>query len=147
MKKEIYLDMDGTFVDLYGVENWLFDLVNGYPRPYIEAKPLCSLCWLSRTIHELQNAGFKVGIISWTAKNSSRAYEYQVIDAKTQWLKKHLPTVDFDYIHIVSYGTPKETLGTGYLFDDEEPNRQAWNGIAFDEKDLIKTLRKLLKEV
>ena len=147
MIKKVFLDMDGTFVDLYGVENWLFDLVNGYTRPYIEAKPLCSLCWLARTIHDLQRAGFEVGIISWTAKNSSRAYAYQVEDAKREWLKKHLPSVEFDYIHIVDYGTPKQNYGCGYLFDDEEPNRQAWNGVAFDEKDLIKTLRQLLKEV
>ena len=32
-KMKIYLDMDGTIADLYGVENWLENLVNYNDRP------------------------------------------------------------------------------------------------------------------
>ena len=44
--------------------------------------------------------------------------------------------VKFDEIIIVPYGTPKETLSTGILFDDEERNRNEWKGLAVDAKFL-----------
>lgn len=142
--KKIFLDMDGTFVDLYGVENWLPDLIAGCPRPYQVAKPLCSMCWLARTIHELQAVGYEVGVISWTAKNATQEYNELVRQAKLEWLAEHLPSVRFDSIQIIEYGTPKSICGCGYLFDDEERNRQEWDGVAFDVIDLIKTLRGLI---
>jgi hypothetical protein len=67
-----------------------------------------------------------------------------VKQAKFEWLKKHLPSVEWNEIHIVAYGTPKSTCGTGFLFDDELKNRNEWGEGAFDEKDLIKNLRKFL---
>ena len=69
--KTIYLDCDGTWIDLYGVDGWLEYLNNFDPTPYIMAKPLVNLTWLARTIHELQNQGYKIGIISWLAKFST----------------------------------------------------------------------------
>ena len=38
--KVINFDMDGCIVDLYGVDNWLNDLINSNPRPYAIANPL-----------------------------------------------------------------------------------------------------------
>jgi hypothetical protein len=49
--------------------------------------------------------------------------------------------VTFDNVHIVKYGTPKTWLEKGILFDDEEHNRKEWEGIAFNEVDLIKKMR------
>ena len=143
-EKKIYLDCDGTWIDLYGVDGWLDDLINYNPRPYIEAKPLVHLATLARTIHELQRAGYSVGIISWLSKNSTAEYDKMVTNAKLEWLAKHMPSVEWNEIHIVSYGTPKSTCGCGILFDDEENNRNEWNGLAFSEKNLIKKLRTLL---
>ena len=140
----IYLDCDGTWIDLYGVENWLEDLQSYNPRPYIEAKPLVNLSWLARTIHELQAKGIKVGIISWLAKNSTKEYDEQVTQAKLNWFCSHIPSVTFDEIHIIKYGTPKSSCGTGILFDDEEKNRLEWNGISYSEKNLIKVMRSIL---
>ena len=37
--RTIWFDLDGTLVDLYGVEGWLEDLTNHNERPYREAKP------------------------------------------------------------------------------------------------------------
>lgn len=141
----VYLDCDGTWIDLYGVDNWLNKLIAEDPTPYIEAKPLVSLIWLARTIHELQKAGYGVGVISWLSKDCSNEYAQKITEAKLQWFKSHLPSVRFDEIHIIPYGTPKSTCGTGYLFDDEEANRKEWIGKAFSEIDLIKNLRSLLK--
>lgn len=143
----IYLDCDGTWIDLYGVENWLDYLLRDDVFPYANAKPLVNLSLLARTIHQLQGKGVKVGIISWLSKNGNDAYNAAVTEAKLQWFKRHIPSVVFDEIHIVKYGTPKSTCATqanAILFDDEEKNRNEWSGKAFDEKDLIKNLRKIL---
>lgn len=142
--KWIWLDCDGTWIDLYGVPNWLNMLINNDPTPYAIAKPLVNLAWLARTIHELQAKGIKVGIISWLSKNSTKEYDKMVKETKLAYFKKHLPSVEFDAIYIIPYGTPKSTCGKGILFDDEEYNRQEWNGMAFDEKNLIHTLRQIL---
>ena len=144
MTKIINLDCDGTFINLYGVNGWLDDLINEDVRPYREAKPLVNLVWFARTIHELQNKGWKVNIISWTAKNGTEEYNARVKQTKLEWFETHIPSVKFDNIFIVDYGTPKTSLAKGILFDDEEHNRNEWNGIALDEKDLIKKMRAFL---
>ena len=124
MTKIINLDCDGTFINLYGVNGWLDDLINEDVRPYREAKPLVNLVWFARTIHEEYNARVK--------------------QTKLEWFETHIPSVKFDNVYIVDYGTPKTSLAKGILFDDEEHNRNEWNGIAFDEKDLIKKMRAFL---
>ena len=146
-EKWIWFDCDGTWIDLYGVEGWLDMLINSNPTPYAIAKPLVNLSWFARTIHELQSKGFKIGIVSWLAKNSSIDYDKKVTETKLNYFKKHLPSVEFDEICIIPYGTPKSTCGCGILFDDEKQNREEWRGIAFDEKDLILTLREILKNL
>ena len=143
----IYLDCDGTWIDLYGVENWLEYLRNENTFPYEIAKPLVNLSLLARTIHQLQAKGIKVGIISWLCKDGKKEYNTAVTKAKLDWFKRHMPSVIFDEIHIIKYGTSKSSCATqtnAILFDDEEKNRNEWKGKAFDEKDLIKNLRAIL---
>ena len=144
MVKVINLDCDGTWIDLYGVDGWLDDLQNLRTRPYIEAKPLVNLSVLARVLNQLQREGWTLNIISWTAKNPDKAFHNAVIKAKKAWLKKHIPSVKWNNVFIVPYGTPKHSLANGLLFDDEEQNRKAWGEGAYTEKDLIKTLRALL---
>lgn len=144
MEKKIYLDCDGTWINFYGVQGWLSDLENHSTRPYEVAKPLVNLSYLARTIHQLQRNGYKVGIISWTSKSGDADYHEAVKEAKMRWLKQHMPSVVWDEIHIIRYGTPKSLCGNGYLFDDEERNREEWGEGAYDEKDLIKNLRSFL---
>ena len=148
MEKKIYFDCDGTFVDLYGVENWLDYLINSNPYPYMVAKPLVNLSHMARLIHKAQKEGYKVGIISWLSKSGNEEYDKLVTTAKNEWLKKHLPSVTFDEIHIVKYGTSKASLGNGILFDDEEKNRKEWeekSGEAYDVTDMLLTLRNILR--
>ena len=148
MEKKIYFDCDGTFVDLYGVENWLDYLISSNPYPYMVAKPLVNLSHMARLIHKAQKEGYKVGIISWLSKSGSEEYDRLVTTAKNEWLKRHLPSVTFDEIHIVKYGTSKASLGKGILFDDEEKNRKEWeekSGEAYDVTDMLLTLRKILR--
>lgn len=143
----IYLDCDGTWIDLYGVDNWLEYLQTENPYPYIHAKPLVNLSLLARTIHKLQANDIKVGIISWLSKSGSDTYNQAVTQAKLNYFNKHLPSVHFDEIHIIQYGTPKSTCASqnnAILFDDEKKNRDEWKGVAYDEKDLIAQLKKIL---
>lgn len=144
MNTTIFFDMDGTIADLYGVENWLEYLINADALPYEVAKPLLRLSTLARLLNQLQRQGYKLGIISWLAKNSDLEYDEKVTTAKRKWLKKHLSSVAFDEIHIVKYGTPKQNFAkTEYdiLFDDELKNRNEWTGKAYDVNDIINILK------
>ena len=143
MIKEINFDMDGTIADLYGVEDWLEYLMNKDATPYIIAKPLLNLSALARIINRLQRNGYKICVISWLSKNSNDDYDKKVTAAKILWLKRHLPSVNWDRISIVAYGTPKQTIGEGILFDDEEKNRELWQGEAYDVNNIIEILKGL----
>ena len=74
----IYFDMDGTIADLYGVENWLNDLINSNTRPYDEAKPLINFSALARQIHKMQKIGFTFGIVSWLSKSGTEEYNVHI---------------------------------------------------------------------
>lgn len=141
--RTINLDMDGTFVDLYGVDRWLDDILARNTRPYEVAEPLVNLSALARVLNNKQRKGYQINIISWTAKNAPTEYNHRVAQAKLNWLAKRLPSVKFDNISIVDYGTPKSLCGVGILFDDEEPNRNEWKGEAYDVDNLIEKIKKL----
>ena len=140
MKKKIYFDMDGTIADLYGVQGWLEDLIAGETRPYAEAKPMVNMNRLAHRLNLLQKAGYEIGIISWLSKNGTKEYGKAVAEVKKTWLKKHLATVEWNEIHIVAYGVPKETIGKGILFDDELRNRVNWGEGAYEPKDIFEIL-------
>lgn len=143
MKNTIYFDMDGTIANLYGVNGWLDDLINENPRPYKDAEPLLNFRVFAKELHKVQQKGYKIGIISWLSKTGTDEYNKVVTETKEKWLKKHLPSVKFDEIHIIKYGTPKSTCGNGILFDDEEPNRKEWKGKAYNVDDIIGVMRSL----
>ena len=132
--------MDGTIADLYGVEGWLEHLINGNPFPYANAKPMVNMSRLARRLNILQKEGNEICVISWLSKTSTAEYDELVTRAKLAWLEKHLASVRFDEIHIVAYGTPKQSLGCGILFDDEEPNRTAWGKGAYTPDKIFEVL-------
>lgn len=148
MKRVIWFDMDGVLAGLYDVENWL-DMLRAFnPAPYKLAKPLVNLSQLARKLNQLQRAGYQIGIISWLSKTSTPEYDEAVTAAKLGWLKKHLASVHFDTIHIVSYGVNKwEVCGAGILFDDEDKNRDTWQGEAYHPNMMMDVLNKLMKGV
>lgn len=151
--KALYFDMDGTLADFYGVPNWLDCLMNGDSFPYEVAKPLLNFSALARKLHTLQREGWTIGIISWLAKNNTSDFDTRVTIAKENWLKKHLPSVTFDEIHIVPYGTPKSSIckiKNGILFDDETHNLIEWQrsgGVAFTPECILYALTALRKAV
>ena len=142
----IYFDMDGTIADLYGVAGWL-EMLNAFdPTPYAEAVPLLRLCSLARVLNRLQREGYKIGIVSWLSKANNAEYNEAVTAAKIEWINRHLPSVNFDEIKIVPYGTPKASVvndPSGILFDDEENNRINWAGTAYDVHNIIEVLKGL----
>lgn len=143
MKKIINFDMDGTIADLYGVDNWLSKLRASDPSPYIEAKPLLNLSTLARRLNKLLREGYEIRVISWTSMNATPAYNEAVETAKREWLKAHLPSVNFTAIEIVDYGTPKHEISEGILFDDNAEIRADWGEGAFDVDDILGVLKGL----
>ena len=144
----IWFDMDGTIANLYGVENWLPMLRASDPTPYAIAKPLLRLSALAYMLNKLRAKGYEVGVLSWLSKTGTPEYNAEVTAAKYAWLREHLPSVDFDEIVIIPYGTPKENYkrtDADILFDDEERNRTNWNGNAYTEKEIMEVLKALAK--
>lgn len=140
----IWFDMDGTIADLYAVNGWLDDIIAENTRPYECAKVLHNMAHLARLLNKAQKNGHEIGIISWTAKNGKPEYNRAVEMAKKAWLKKHLPSVHWDEIKVVEYGTNKYmACGGGILFDDEIGNREIWGKGAHEPKEIIEILKKI----
>lgn len=141
--KQINFDMDGTLVDFYRVSAWLGYLMQEDTYPYEAAEPLVNVKQLADEINRLQLLGWEINIISWASKNASKEYAARIRRAKIEWLRKYLPQVKFDHIHVIKYGTPKYRYAKGILFDDEFDNRNKWNGVAFDETEILNVLSKI----
>ena len=141
---KICFDMDGTIANLYGVEGWLDCLIAEDVKPYREAKVLLNMNTLARLLNKAQRKGHEIVSISWTSKNGSDKYNKAVEEVKRAWLRKHLASVKFDEIHVVKYGTNKANFAKSendILFDDEENNRKAWTGKAYDVNNILEVLK------
>lgn len=145
----ISFDMDGTLNSFYSVANWLDYLMNEDATPYLIAQPRINFSLLARYLNKLQKQGYKIQIISWLCKNGSFEFNERTKEVKQKWLKKHLPSVHWDSIKIIEYGSPKNQYcysSNDILFDDEKQNVNLWNtkGKAFDEKNILEILQNLL---
>lgn len=140
----INFDMDGTIADLYGVENWLPMLMAHDETPYAIAEPLLRLNTLARMLNRLQREGYDLAVLTWLADNATPDYNERVAQAKLDWLAKHLPSVQWDRITIIEFGTPKNNYcenENDILFDDDPYHRANWDGQAFDVDDIIGVLK------
>ncbi len=143
---KIWFDMDGTIANLYGVTDWLSMLQAGDPTPYVIARPLVNLSRLARYLNRLQKMGHEIGVISWLSKNSTPEYDAMVSGAKMFWLGRHLPSVKWNEIKIVSYGTNKwQECREGILFDDEAPNRNSWQDNSYEPEQIFEILAEFVK--
>lgn len=136
----IYLDLDGTIADLYGFNDWLTYLQNERTEPYTEAGLLVDGEQLCKFLAAGKAAGVLFGVISWGAKNASKDYQKAIRRAKVAWLKKNNLLEHFCELHIVRYGTPKNSVAknrTGVLIDDE---LQRWNVEKLVDADIFRSI-------
>lgn len=147
--RTIWFDMDGTIADLYGVTDWLSKLRSYDESPYDEAKPMLNFSLLARYLNQLRTRGYKIGIISWLAKDSTATYDLVVEISKRDWLQNHLPSVYWDDIHITNFGLSKNTWmreTDDILFDDNEAIRNEWIGDAYPPDQILSVLKELLRK-
>jgi hypothetical protein len=130
MNKVLVFDMDGTLVDLYGVENWLEQLRSFNPRPYVVAKPLYDMKVLKSLLEVLKANGWKIVITSWLSKETTPLYDEMVRVSKKYWLDSY--SFPYDELHFVKYGTTKANCtrklgGYQIIVDDNEKVRKGWH--------------------
>lgn len=149
-KLTIWLDMDGTIADLYGVDNWLENLQSENVEPYKKAKTLYNENELADLFRELSKK-FNLGIISWAAKNASADYLTKIRKSKIEWLKNKGLLNFLDMVYITEYGRNKSDFckmfsESGILVDDDDKNLQEWElGDIYDAKvNIITQLKTLL---
>ena len=149
MNKTLVFDMDGTIANLYKVENWLEDLRSYNPRPYIVAEPMYDMMELAELLNELKEIGYRIAVTSWLSKESTKAYDDLVRQAKKDWLAKY--NFPYDEIHLVAYGTTKANCtrkngGFQILVDDNAKVRKGWTlGNTIDaNENILEELKKLL---
>lgn len=148
--KWVWLDMDGTICDLYGVDGWLDDLIAMRTRPYDEAKSIYNEVDLMEVLLNLKADGFSIGVISWGSKVYDEDFHNRIVKAKMDWIISKAFDLVFDKVIVTPYGVKKsdtcKPYGYGILVDDEEQNLNAWeNGATISAKrNIIEELRKLV---
>lgn len=144
----IYFDMDGTIADFYSVPHWLDHLDRMETTPYELAKPMLNFSAFARLLHAVQAKGIRIGIISALSRTGDADFHARIKEAKSKWLAQHLPSVDWDEIHYVPYGSNKieyATDGLAMLFDDEFGNRANWVGVSHTPDEILEVLRNLAR--
>lgn len=152
MNKTLVFDMDGTLVDLYGVENWLEQLRSFNPRPYVVAKPLYDMEVLKSLLEVLKANGWKIVITSWLSKETTPLYDEMVRVSKKYWLDSY--SFPYDELHFVKYGTTKANCtrklgGYQIIVDDNEKVRNGWhlgNTINANENILVSLIDLIMAE-
>lgn len=148
MQKMLVFDMDGTIVDLYGTDNWLSDLRAEKTRPYEVAKPLYNMAKLSSVLNRVKANGWRISVTTWLAKDSTKAYDKAVANAKKAWLAEY--DFPYDEIHCLKYGRTKaeatrKKADFQVLIDDNKKVRDGWTlGTTVNaEYDIMKFLESL----
>lgn len=133
MKITVYLDMDGTIADLYGIENWLPRLRNEDSKIFLECKPMITQETLFEKFPQNQ---FEIKILSMTPKDASNEYCENVIGQKNAWLNVHFPEITKRIYR--KYGNNKNLRNSAkaILIDDSKPIRESWRGTALNPIEL-----------
>lgn len=129
MLPTIAFDLDGTLSNTYSVPGWLEALQAENAAPYYNAAERYDLDYLNDLLELYKACGGHIVVLTWLAKGElSEGFKRASSAAKMLWLHEHLPAIED--VRIVEYGTPKylvvKDVKNTVLFDDEQPNRDAF---------------------
>ena len=132
-KTRVYLDMDGTIADLYGIENWLSRLHASDENIFLECKPMISENDLLKHFPEDK---YTISILSMTPLGASEEYCANVTAQKNKWLDVHFPKLTKRIYKAYGHNKNLKNSANAILIDDSEPIRNSWEGIALNPVDL-----------
>ena len=132
-KTKVYLDMDGTIVDLYGQPNWLEAIRSEAPGLFLRARPLMSEKVL---LEKFPKEKYEITVLSMTPKDASLEYCEKVIEEKNAWLDKHFPALKKRIYQKYGHNKNIKNSANAILVDDNETIRKSWKGIALNPAQL-----------
>lgn len=146
MKKTLWFDMDGTLADTLRARPFWTLSDEEWVETVRTARGMVNLSALARLLRKAQRNGYEVGIVSWLPK--SETLREETVNAKREWLARHLPSVKWDAVDIIRNGAPKWEGREGFLFDDNKKNRHDWNkhngeGTAYNYDEILGVLRRI----
>lgn len=133
MKKTVYLDMDGTIANLYGIENWLPRLRAEDKTIFLECEPMISE---KELLDKFPTENFEMKILSMTPLNATENYCLDVINQKNEWLNKYFPSITKRIYKPYGHNKNLKNSKNAILIDDSEPIRNSWRGIAINPVEL-----------
>lgn len=132
-KTTVYLDMDGTIANLYGIENWLPRLRNEDTEIFKECEPMISQ---SKLLELFPETLYKIVILSMTPKNATQEYCKNVEEQKDIWLDKFFPKLEKRIYKKYSNNKNLKNSSESILIDDNEEIRNNFRGQALDPTTL-----------
>lgn len=133
MKKTVYLDMDGTIANLYGIENWLPRLRAEDKTIFLECEPMISE---KELLDKFPTENFEMKILSMTPLNATENYCLDVINQKNERLNKYFPSITKRIYKPYGHNKNLKNSKNAILIDDSEPIRNSWKGIAINPVEL-----------
>ena len=116
-KITVYLDMDGTIADLYGIENWLDRLHNEDETIFTECAPLITE---KELLKRFPTEKYEIRILSMTPLGATDKYCENVANQKSAWLDRYF----------------LKGSANAILVDDSAPIRATFRGTALNPADL-----------
>lgn len=129
----VYLDMDGTIADLYGIENWLRRLRSEDETIFLECEPLITE---EALLKKFPIEKYEIRILSMTPLNASPSYCLNVARQKDAWLNKFFPSITKRIYRRYGHNKNLRNSAKAILIDDSEKIRNSWKGVALNPADL-----------
>ena len=132
-KTTVYLDMDGTIADLYGIEGWLDRLHNEDKTIFLECAPLISE---KELLNRFPAEQYEIKILFMTPLGATDEYCANVAEQKSAWLDRYFPTLTKRIYK--KYGHNKNLKGSAsaILVDDSAPIRATFRGTAINPAEI-----------
>ncbi len=129
MKKIVYLDMDGTIANLYGVKGWLEALRTEQEGLFINCEPLTTQ---EELLNFFPTEHYEIRICSMTPKEASDEYCKKVIEEKNAWLDKYFPIITTRIYMKYGHNKNLKNSKNHILVDDNEIIRNNYKGLALE---------------